>query len=465
MTKPTQAEFKVFEQAPSQEEVGYVSLSATKGQMCANCRWFLEWGGCYIIKQDPKPILQTGWCDRWEAEPEPAADPVEELAEALVEGLGQQSDLIASTLVNSMPSYEMSLSKAKRPSFLDRLKNMLKPKIKSEASFSVFKDSQGEYHWHAIYSNNFKDREDEIITEAAHDKFIGRLDMGLIPFPTLQAWHTPGSDHGEAKCIWRDGHMIHAVGDFYDTPLAKSAIKYYEVNAPYLKMSHMFEAPEWAFDGTHYEDINTIEITTLPDGAEANSYTSFQEFVTMASKERSPQKTSYLEAVFGKEGLAEIDSKSAEVNKNLEAARIAFKDHADVTDAGARPATSPLTTEAEKGLKEIYTELQTQVNEMAEALAQVPKVLAAKDKLIAAQATALKDFETRYDNETAEWQKAWDILAKQVNIPPSRSSQNPSNQVSKLDGLKAQELDPQLNGDNSQESWLGGKVKPMAGVQ
>ena len=54
--------------------------------------------------------------------------------------------------------------------------------------------------------------------------------------PVLMAWHTPGSEHGEADAVWRNEHFVHAIGHFDDTPQAEKAIAYYRKNAGKLKI-------------------------------------------------------------------------------------------------------------------------------------------------------------------------------------------------------------------------------------
>lgn len=455
-TKPTE---KYFTGKLPQVEVAYTPLSAKAGEACATCRWFQN-DGCWLVESyEPEPIIATGWCNRHEATPPPKSDPTEILAEAITEALEEN----AATIVNAMPMFAAS-----HKTFKQRLSDLLadilpKPKQREQQSFFMFKDVNGKPHWHAIYTNNFIDREDEILTEAAHDKFIGRIDMGLVPMPTLQAWHTPGSDHGVATCIWRDGHMVHAVGDFYDNDLAKAAIPYYEKHAHRLKMSHLFESPSWAFDGVHYDDYNTIEITTLPPGAEANPYTTFEELLSM--KDRSPEKTKFLEDLFGKDNLAKIDAASGDINKGLEAARVTYKEFTDVTTPA--PATPVVTSDTDKGLAAAYTELVEQVNTIVDMLNAAGKAIAFKDKQhtdqVAAVRAELNAAKQAWDTETKEWQKAWDMLAQQVNLPVERSAHAPATVIKKDDGLQAQQLDPGLNGD-PEANFFGAKLKPVVAM-
>lgn len=403
LSKPIETT-KTFQGYVTQTEAEYVPLSPNMPtKACANCRWFMN-DGCFIVEGYPEPIISTGYSNRWEAMPERPADLAEEIAEAVGEAV--------ETIVDNMPmmSVEMSIDKPKRKSFVERLRDWAIPKPKDEAAFSVFKGVDGNWHWHAIFTNNFEDREGEILTEKAHDNYIGRLDMGLVPMPVLMAWHTPGTEHGEADVIWRDAHLVHAVGHFDDTPLAQKAIKFYQKNVGKIKMSHGFTAPEWAFDGKHYDDYNTIEITTLPPYAAANPYTSFEELLTM-QKARSEEKSRYLAEVVGKENLAAIDAKSGEVNKALEELQVQYKDHSAVVP----PVTPDAPTETNKALSELITDNITMLSEVIQLTKLQSKALADKD----AEIKALK---SEKDTQVSDLQKSIDELRNQVNLPPSRAS-------------------------------------------
>lgn len=402
---------KTFQGYVSQTEANYIPLSPNMpAKACANCRWFMN-DGCFIVEGYPEPVISTGYSDRWEAMPERPQDATEQIVEALVE------------VAEAMPtlSVEMSTDKPKRRSFVERIKDLF-PKKQIDESFSVFKGVDGEWHWHAVFTNNFEDREGEILTEKAHDNYIGRLDMGLVPMPVLMAWHTPGTEHGEADVIWRDAHLVHAVGHFDDTPIAQKAIKFYQKNVGKIKMSHGFTAPEWAFDGTHYDDYNTIEITTLPPHAAANPYTSFEELLTM-QKERSEEKSRYLTEVVGKENLAIIDSKSGEVNKALEELQLQYKDHSTVVIA---PLSDAVTTEATKAVSELITDNITMLSEVIRLTQVQAKSLIDKD----AQIAALK---TEKDTQVSQLQADIEQLKTIVNAPPGRASQSMSTFVSKED--------------------------------
>lgn len=428
----TETTTKAFQGELTQTEVNYVTLSSNRAKACANCRWCIaDCNDCYIVEDSPEPILVTGYCDRWEAvpTPEPAPDMAEVIGEAIGEALSESM---------GMPVMEASMTKPK--SLADRLRSMFGKKP-TDSSFSVFKGNDGKDYFHAIFTNNFEDREDEILTSKAHDKFIARLDMGLVPMPVLQAWHTPGTEHGQADVVWRSDHFVHAIGHFYDTPDAAKAVKFYRKNAGKIKMSHGFIVPDGAFDGKHYDDYNTIEITTLPPYAAANPFTSFEELLTMSKM--TEDKRRYVEGLFGKEKLAEIEQADEQRGKALEDLKMAYKEFTDATP----PAPAAAPTDREKALVEVYSELVGTQDEMMTLLASSAKAIKARDERI-------DTLEAKFGAELEALKKDNDALRALVNQPPRRASQDDSTTVAKDGDLK-----DALPKQDSLQNWLGLPVK------
>lgn len=333
---------------PTQAEAGYIPLSATKGEACANCRWFLN-DGCYIIANQPEPIIATGYCDRWEAKPEPAPDATEALAEVIVEaveelaetvesGMGDMGGMLAETM-----SAQSAYPKEKKPSLLQRAKHALFGDGSSDDAFSVHKGANGKWYWVARHTNAYEDRDHEILSEKAHEAYITRLDMGLVPMPELWAWHMKGTRHGQADTVFGVGRMVVSVGHFDDTAEAQAAIGYYRKHAKDIKLSHGFTAPVWAFKDGVYESYNTFEISTLPDKAESNPYTSFEQVKAM---QPNPKKIEFLSGLFGKERADAILADTERIDKAVNDLNVKYKDYSDVVPADAKPDDKAKAKEA-----------------------------------------------------------------------------------------------------------------------
>lgn len=418
LTKP--AETKAFECELQQPEVNYIPLSATKGKACANCRWFLAYGDCYIVEDEPEPILATGYCDRHELTPEKPADPAEVMAEAIVEAIESNTSTVAEAVYSSMP---MDMGKAlDEPGVLEKIWNGLKQFVapqKQQSDIMVFKGEDGKNYWLAAFTNNFKDREDEILSEHAHKEFEARLDMKLVPMPELWAWHTEGTRHGKALQCWYQDHNMFAIGVFDDTPEAQKAINFYRKNP--VKLSHGFVAPTWAFQNGVYDAYNTFEISTLPPQVAANPYTSFEEIKAMPVPET---REAFIKELFGASApdvLAKVNAKT-EASKQL-SELVEYKDFSSTLEK--KPETD---TEVTKSLGVLYTEIVDQQTELISFVKTLAQGLTAKDTAIAA-------VKTEKDTEISSIKSQLEELRKIVNAPPTRASQSPRTVVTEKDGL------------------------------
>jgi hypothetical protein len=394
---------KVYEGGLTQTEANYLPLAPGNKKACANCRWFEVngWEGeppeCRIVQNWPEPIQNVGVCDRWEGTPVNEPIEMQPIPVVIVE-----------------PTVEVVTMEKK--TIVGRIKEMFTGS-KDAPEFEVFKDDSGVWHWHATYTNNYEDLEGEILAEKAHDKFINRLDMGLVPMPELWAWHTFGTAHGKAQMIWRNGHFIHAVGDFDSTPEAKAAIEYYRKNK--VKLSHGFTVPKWAFKEGVYSDYNTFEISTLPPKAAANPYTSFEELKTMAMTD---EKRRQLKEVFKWDDakIAQVESMDENRAKALGELEVAYKDFADTT------GESKVETKAtEKDLSETMFGVMEGQNLTLE---MVKNILAVAKEQKTETAKAVEAFKAQVSTLQTELAD----VRKQLNMKPQRASEAAATIVDEL---------------------------------
>lgn len=430
---------KAFMGELTQAETNYVALSTNRAKACANCRWCLAGcNDCYIVEDYPEPILVTGYCDRWEANPPPPPDPIAEMAETIVEAIVEVSDIVPTPIVSE--------SAMEGKSWLDRIKGIFqRPSKPDDDAFTVFKGNDGNWYWHSIHTNNYEDREGEIITQKAHDDYIMRVDMGIVPLPVLMAWHTPGTEHGQADFIWRNDHFVHAVGHFDETPLAQKAIEFYRKNVGKIKMSHGFTTPANEFDGKHYKTYNTVEITTLPPFAAANPYTSFEEIKVMSM---NPEKRLHLVKMFGEETVQQLEAADGDRSKALDELKVTYKDFATVTPDQSAPPTGD--ADQVKALSIVYTDIVKSQSEMLDVL---------KTSAIALQSTRneLETFKAQVATEQKAWQGALDGVLALLNQAPSRASSAPSTIIKESD-----KMTDALPVEDPVIAFLGGKVKSPA---
>lgn len=210
--------------------------------------------------------------------------------------------------------------------------DLIEKMFNREQQFTGFK-AIGDGLWIAAHTNNLEDRDQEILTHKAHERYVARVNSGLVDMPELWHWHMKGTRYGQAKWLGHVGHVVVAVGTFDDTPVGQAAEAHLKKNAKDYELSHGFTFPVWAFDGKHYVDYNTFEISTLPKGKASNRYTPFTVIQEDLMPVTDEQRLS-LEAMFGDKAaeiLQHVESAEKTVNKAVElGAR--YKDFSDVTE-------------------------------------------------------------------------------------------------------------------------------------
>lgn len=275
---------------------------------------------------------------------------------------------------------EKSLSRARRLwARIEPLLGLKQPKPDLNTSFKVKGD-----HWVALWSNNFEDRDGEIFTQKAIDHYVARVDAGITPPPALSIWHLDEKHYiGQADWVAREGHFLVAAGRFTTAP---QAVKdYYRKHAKETSLSHGFTFPAKSFDGKHYHEFNTFEISLLPRGAEANSYTSLEGVKAMAFDER---KRNYLKEIgYSEQEVAQMEADIHARGKSHEAAGVAFKDFTDVNPAALE------ALDINPAFKALLPELIGADAENAQDTAALAKAYQAQNAVVTDLDKRLKKFE------------------------------------------------------------------------
>lgn len=339
---------------PSQSEVNYTPLSPDQAQLCGGCRWFngnryADEPACHLIDNWPVDIVATGRCDRWEAIPNPEPEP---MPVTIVEG--EQKSL--------------------RQRLADAFKNFT-TRDQIGTGFKV----EGN-HWVATWSNNFEDRDGEIFPAKAIDDYVWRVDVGIVPPPELQVWHlgTPTAI-GKAAWVGREGHFLVAAGEFHDDDKAQAAKAFYAKNAHKTALSHGFTFDANRFDGRHYHQFNTFEITLLPVGKEANRYTTLDGVKAM---KLTDEKVQYLKQVFGPERATAILGDLEKKGKALEELGAEYKDFLAVADGEETEAVKEAADKANENFAELVPLLlEGQSEAVTAALNAVKAVKELRDQI------------------------------------------------------------------------------------
>lgn len=279
-----------------QQETQYTPVSTTPGQMCAGCMWY-RGNYCHIVANWPENIEPTGWCKEYRVATPPPLNLESPLPVVLVDAdtLALQEmalpttrrgfvEMIADTFKSLQERAKAGLGDGvghNPPSTPAKTVGSPSDAITAGKAFIAWKGKDGQYFWLARHTGKWVDREDEILADHAHDEFVQRVQSGAVPMPELWTWHKQGTAHGVADFVWKSGGFVCALGHFTGTLAQQErAAKYYN-DHPDTKLSHMFKYPKNGKRGKVYHAYNTVEITTLPDGAEAFPYTTFEELTVM----------------------------------------------------------------------------------------------------------------------------------------------------------------------------------------
>lgn len=232
---------------------------------------------------------------------------------------------------------------AANKSLLRRLVDwIIAPKTLDDSGFKVLDNNRFAIWW----TNNYEDNEGEIFPAVELDTFIGKVERGEYPYPTLQFAHLSGTDHGKTDHLWRVGNFALATGTFDDTPTAERWKMYHaalRANGAKIGISHRYWFSEQQMDGKAYGPFQTFEISwfpVVPGVKPANPLTSM-EIKTMAVKIPDTLRES-----MKKDGGftdAEIDALETTA-KQLDERAIAER-RAAKTEGGE---TTPVTPEPEK---------------------------------------------------------------------------------------------------------------------
>lgn len=210
--------------------------------------------------------------------------------------------------------------------------NLLSRFRRSEAAFSGFK-ALGDGWWLASFTNAFKDRDGEILSQEAQAAYVRRVKAGFVPLPELWIHHTKGTRIGKATYVDRIGKSTYAIGKFDETEAGRAAERYYRKHADETSLSHGFAFPMWARDGNGvYKAFNTFEISTLPRGSESNPYTTFEVVKELNRMPVTPDAEKYIREVLGKTAdtvLAALTDQEKR-DKALEETGVAFKEFVDL---------------------------------------------------------------------------------------------------------------------------------------
>jgi hypothetical protein len=220
----------------------------------------------------------------------------------------------------------------------------------------IIKQADGRMRWYARYSNNFKDRDGEIITEAAHKEYIDWAASSGV-YPELWLWHTPGTRLGQADWLdFADG-FTHVSGLLDRGDVVSGAVQ--SLRDKQLGVSHGMLCSQ---QGNLITKYRSFEISVLPLERASVWTTSFD----IAGKETqmafTPEKRTFLVSALGEDRVKALEA-------NTDAAVGALK-QLGVEYKSAEAVEAVAAEEASEGFKTLagqISELTGMVKELAAA--------------------------------------------------------------------------------------------------
>jgi len=185
---------------------------------------------------------------------------------------------------------------------------LMSSKKGKESGLKVFKDSNGEYRWVLYSSNPYQDRDDEFVTQIAHEEDIKHLDI-IGEYGPLRWWHDgkpffedpkdwttvkagPGLDLGTCDFAAMHGRIRIESGTFKSRKIAMAML----AHAHELEGSQGFAHPESEPDrGGGFLNIKTFERSLTPMGQASNLFTSFK--VSSKEYKMDPKRREALKAL------------------------------------------------------------------------------------------------------------------------------------------------------------------------
>lgn len=454
MTDKPQEITKAFQGMLTQAEVNYVPLSATRGKACANCRWFMAWGACFIVQDrnptNPEPILATGYCDRWEGTPTPPPPPdVEPIPVVIVNADSMDVTEMSHEHTDDKPA-ELIINPA-APILTQALNKLKREPLKDGAT--VLKDSAGQRYMFMVTSNGYKDRDNAHVTQKAIEQYVEKCwteDGQFIGDNAHYIWHTKElgsvSDLMFAD-VW-SGFLVELWREKADYPVAKAFYNYVEKH-PEVEWgaSQGFFASQKEKAAGVYKTIAKYESSSLPLAAASNVYT-LSEVLPMVEKgKRDTFLNNLFKEEFGIEDAAQLLKQGPEqLRAKLADQGIEAKSLGGDAVQKARGDAMKQSAELLLSMVEVQDAIEKQVEQMK---ADHSAALKEKDDRIV---KLEKDFA---DYKAAQL-KDMNDLRTVVNQPPRRPSQDDATLVTKTDGEVLKDALPK---ENPVGNWLGLPMK------
>ena len=283
-----------------------------------------------------------------------------------------------------------------------------------EKGLHIEKDAKGDWRWIGKPSNNFIDKQNDIMSQAAHRKYCAWLDKNADMAPLFVHWHVPGTQRTSPVDFWMEHEGALIMSGILTEPEA-------------ARLLHMQKQVDLGMsvqgiglrlnrdDPREITDYWLYEVSDLPLESAANPFTSLETI----TKEAGMDKLQYLTEMMGsKEKAEDFLKRTGQMQKELQEAGITSKEQGE-------PVAEPKT--ASQPALEV------------EALIQRLKKEFALEDLNAFVAQAQEDHEkvaTLEELVKALQQTDDEKLAGQLTPPAARYAWSRENRASQSDATK-----------------------------
>lgn len=358
------------------EQVNYNPLGMTSERGCGGCNWYVPPSACVCVFAD---IMPTGVCDLFMAPPVYEAQPIpvtivkEGDSLPFMARMAQAIKNWATGNKDKEVSSQISIEENAAPPDAQAADAAGVAPVPANTVLRFYKDGE-RLRFFVVYSNCFKDKQDEIITVAAHKDFTQWVtETGK--YPDLWLWHSgPSSKWGKTDFVdFVDGFavasgLIDEGKEYIAEALSKQNIG----------VSHGFKG---LINNGSILRYRTFEISPLPIENSANNWTAFSsEEMTMPF---SDKKKEWLKSVAGltDEAIKEWEGNLTKLSDQLKGMGLEWKDAEpdDVTGQivaltkAITDVTAVVGTVVEK-VKTLSTDMDTKVASVFQAeVAKLPQ--------------------------------------------------------------------------------------------
>lgn len=239
---------------------------------------------------------------------------------------------------------------------------------KEAGSLLIEKDANGDWRWVGWPTNNYKDRDGDIVRKSAHEEYVEWVNKNMDVAPLFATWHTPGTErtHPVDYVGFTDGFLV-VSGKLTDNEASDLMRVQKEID---LGLSIGAIAIRDKSEPNVINWYRCYEISDLPLEKAANPWSE----VTILTKEAVMEKMEYFTQLLGEERAKAFLEKTAMKKEALDEAQIESKETKEQPPQAPQPAPA---ADYEAILEKVKKELDIDglaefVTKAQEAMEKVP---------------------------------------------------------------------------------------------